>query len=157
MQQSDPTTSSRRTLFGTMITCSSLLLLVRQQPALAFEGGIGGLGKTKPETGVKLWNEESAQIQNNLGIVTVELNVSNRPVLTSFQSPWPLLATGVETRNIRTSDSAFLQVVQTNINPTTKAALSFCCQVYCRNPVNLVPMVAPLMLKSRTSALTTMW
>ena len=35
--------------------------------ANAFEGGIGGLGKTKPETGVELFSELSAPVQNAAG------------------------------------------------------------------------------------------
>jgi len=80
----------------------------------AFDGGVGGLGKTKPETGVKLFDETSAPIQNDRGIVSSEIKgTDGSPVLVSFQTPWPLLPTSgaLETRDIRSTESAFVQVV----------------------------------------------
>lgn len=86
--------------------------------ALAFEGGVGGLGKTKPLTGVTLFEEGSPPIQNSQGIVSAEIqSVSGRPILVRFQTPWPLLPTaaGLEARDLRSSESAFVQVI-----PATK-------------------------------------
>jgi hypothetical protein len=82
------------------------------QPVHAFEGGVGGLGKTKPDTGVVLW-EGSAPIQNQQGIVSAELNVDGNPVLVEFTTPWPLLSTsgGLEARDLQSSESAFIQVI----------------------------------------------
>lgn len=80
----------------------------------AFEGGVGGLGKTKPETGVELFDETSAPIQNEKGIVSSEIKGSDgSPILVSFQTPWPLLPTSgaLEARDIRSTESAFVQVV----------------------------------------------
>jgi hypothetical protein len=81
------------------------------RPCFGFEGGIGGLGKTKPQTGAILWDPESTPFQSDTGTVSAELNVANRAVLVSFQSPWPLTG-AVETRNIGTGESAFVQVVE---------------------------------------------
>lgn len=81
-------------------------------PVHAFEGGVGGLGKTKPDTGVVLW-EGSAPLQNQQGIVSAELNVDGNPVLVEFTTPWPLLPTtgGLEARDLQSSESAFIQVI----------------------------------------------
>lgn len=81
--------------------------------AQAFDGGVGGLGKTKPETGVTLW-EGSAPIQNQKGIVSAELvSFNGNPLLVEFQTPWPLLATtsGLEARDLQQPESAFVQVI----------------------------------------------
>lgn len=85
--------------------------------SLAFDGGVGGLGKTKPETGVVLWGE-SAPLQNQQGIVLAELNVGGDPVLVEFTTPWPLLPTtsGLEARNLQSSESAFVSVLPTNVS-----------------------------------------
>jgi hypothetical protein len=82
--------------------------------ALAFEGGIGGLGKTKPETGVQFWNPDlPAPVQNSPGVVAAELNINHQPVLVSFWAPWPILATtaGLEARDLQLPESAFVQVI----------------------------------------------
>ncbi|KAG7345137.1 hypothetical protein IV203_032668 [Nitzschia inconspicua] len=82
-------------------------------PANAFDGGVGGLGKTKPQTGVKFFGDGSGPIQNDKGIVTAEIqSISGKPILVSFQTPWPLLtSSGLEARDLRNSESAFIQVV----------------------------------------------
>ena len=79
----------------------------------AFEGGVGGLGKTKPETGVELFDETSAPIQNEKGIVSSEIKGKDgSPILVAFRTPWPLLPTSgaLEARDIRSTESAFVQV-----------------------------------------------
>lgn len=94
-----------QTMFGTIFTASS---------AAAFEGGVGGLGKTKPSTGVLLFEESSTPIQNEKGIVSSEIkSISGKPILVEFQTPWPLLPTtsGLEARDLRSSESAFVQIV----------------------------------------------
>jgi hypothetical protein len=88
-------------------------------PAHAFDGGIGGLGKTKPQTGVQFFGDTSGPIQNDKGIVTAEIqSISGKPILVSFQTPWPLLTSskGLEARDLRNSESAFLQVLSTPKN-----------------------------------------
>jgi hypothetical protein len=66
--------------------------LVGILPCNAFEGGVGGLGKTKPDTGVVFYGE-SAPLQNSKGIISTELNVEGNPILVEFTTPWPLLPT----------------------------------------------------------------
>ena len=92
--------------------------------ANAFEGGVGGLGKTKPETGVEFWDRDAI----TMGVVSepdhyvaAELKIQHRPVLVRFQSHWPILSTtaGFETRNIRDPESVFVQVV---VRSTTTTA-----------------------------------
>ncbi|KAI2497410.1 hypothetical protein MHU86_17068 [Fragilaria crotonensis] len=82
-------------------------------PGYAFEGGVGGLGKTKPDTGV-VFLEGSAPIQNKQGIVTAEiLSRKGNPILVEFTAPYPLLPTtnGLEARDLQQSESAFVQVI----------------------------------------------
>jgi hypothetical protein len=102
-------TPSRRATIQILSVWTAIFPLSR--PCLGFEGGIGGLGKTKPQTGAVLWDADSTPTsQSDDGTVSAELNVANRVVLVSFQSPWPLTGT-VETRNMGTGESAFVQVV----------------------------------------------
>lgn len=100
------------------VVVSFLTLLAKQclQPsqAMGFEGGIGGLGKTKPQTGVVLWDSESSPFQSTSGVVSAELNVANRAVLVSFRSPWPLTGP-LETRSVSSGESAFVQVVESTL------------------------------------------
>ncbi len=82
--------------------------------AMAFDGGVGGLGKTKPTTGVTLFEQDSTPIQNEKGIVSAEIkSTTGKPILVEFQTPWPLLPTtsGLEARDLRSSESAFVQLV----------------------------------------------
>ena len=84
-------------------------------PAFAFEGGVGGLGKTKPQTGVELWDSDSTPIQNAQGIISAEIaSTSGTPILVNFQTPWPIssVSSGLEGRDLRTSESAFVQVLR---------------------------------------------
>lgn len=105
-------------------TAAAALIVVttiNAKPSLAFEGGVGGLGKTKPETGV-VFLDGSEPLQNGAGIVSAELLLPNesgrsrserpRPVRVEFSAPWPLLSgsAGLEARDLQTSESAFLQV-----------------------------------------------
>jgi hypothetical protein len=103
-------TISRATFFQSL-----LVTAVSTNMAEAFVGGVGGLGKTKPITGVGFFEETSLPIQNAQGIVTAEIqSVSgNKPILVEFQTPWPLLPTtsGIEARGMRSTESAYIQVV----------------------------------------------
>lgn len=97
--------------------------------ANAFEGGIGGLGKTKPETGVVFLDSESSPaIQTSDGSVSAELLVNDgkQPVRVSFTAPWPLLPTtsGLEARDLRNPESAFVQVVSGSVLPPSTASAS---------------------------------
>eukprot|EP00978_Attheya_sp_CCMP212_P048912 scaffold593155_cov47-Attheya_sp.AAC.3 len=56
-------------------------------PANAFEGGVGGLGKTKPETGVVFRDTTVPTTQSSTGVVSQELispSSSKSLVLVSF-------------------------------------------------------------------------
>jgi hypothetical protein len=102
----------------TFAAAAAFLLLhdvvVHPNPAMAFEGGVGGLGKTKPVTGVVL-RDGSVPIQNSDGIVSAELisGATGNPMYVQFQTPWPLLATtsGLEARDLLNAESAFVQVI----------------------------------------------
>eukprot|EP00536_Pseudo-nitzschia_multiseries_P017603 jgi/Psemu1/299511/fgenesh1_pm.1658_\ len=104
-----------RDVFLRTLRLASLATIAAQSVAgaRAFDGGVGGLGKTKPETGVELFDETSAPIQNEKGIVSSEIKGKDgSPILVSFQTPWPLLPTSgaLEARDIRSTESAFVQV-----------------------------------------------
>ena len=94
--------------------------------AVAFEGGIGGLGKTKPETGVTFLSPPTQEEKS--GLVTAELLVGDTPLLVRWESPkWPLLATatGLEVRDLQHSESAFLQVIPVSkMVPLNKAVVT---------------------------------
>ena len=86
------------------------------RPAHAFDGGVGGLGKTRPDTGIVYVDPDAVVEQTAAGVISAELLVGNAgdAALVSFQSPWPLLGTakaGLEARDLITSDAAFCQVV----------------------------------------------
>lgn len=105
------TTPSRRQFLSTAATVP---LIVLPSATLAFEGGVGGLGKTKPQTGVVL-REGSAPIQNKQGIISGEiLTVKSNPILVEFQTPYPLLTSsaGLEARDLQQPESAFVQVIE---------------------------------------------
>lgn len=115
-----PSRMTRSAFLATILTTSASL------PANAFRGGsgAGGLGKTKPETGVVFLNEESAPTQQPNGDVSAELFVDNgkTPVLVSHNSPWPLLETtgGIQTRNLQEPESAFVQVADSTSGSYSK-------------------------------------
>jgi hypothetical protein len=100
---------------GTFLqTVQVLTMAVSTNEAFAFEGGVGGLGKTKPVTGVEFFEEFSTPVQNTQGYVSAEIKSANgKPILVEFQTPWPLLPTtsGLEARDLISSESAFVQVV----------------------------------------------
>jgi hypothetical protein len=109
------TTVSRSTFLQQSVSLLVITLVFQPKTtSYAFEGGVGGLGKTKPETGVTL-REGFVPLQNSQGIVSGEIvsPVNGRPILIQFQSPWPLLPTtsGLEARDLREPESAFVQVV----------------------------------------------
>lgn len=101
---------------GVATTTGSILVTIaattKTPVAQAFEGGVGGLGKTKPDTGVDFL---SPPTQTDKGFVAAELLVAQSACRVTLQSPWPLLSTtdGLEVRNVPEPESAFLQIVQT--------------------------------------------
>jgi len=86
--------------------------------AKAFEGGVGGLGKTRPQTGVVFRDPEAAAQtkQSKSGDVNYELVAPDgSPVFLSFSAPWPLSksAAGIEARDITGGyESSFVQVAE---------------------------------------------
>jgi hypothetical protein len=78
-----------------------------------------GLGKTKPNTGVVFANPEN-NIDNTSSISTPgDYNAEllspdgTTPAFLSFYAPWPMLrgSSGIESRDLANSESAFVQVV----------------------------------------------
>ena len=111
-----------RRLFLSTIASSALVVVSADttttslsSAAQAFDGGVGGLGKTRPETGVVRVDPDAPLEQTAAGVVSTEIYVGSQSdvALVSFQSPWPLLGTsrGLETRDLATSDAAFVSVV----------------------------------------------
>ena len=113
----------RRALFRTTATWTAAAAAAAVSTAVPanalFDGGIGGLGKTRPETGVIYVNpDDGAATQTSAGLVSAELVVEpsrGTTALVSFTAPWPLLSTstGLEVRDLATSDAAFCQITDT--------------------------------------------
>jgi len=96
---------------------SSLVFLV-PNVANGFDGGVGGLGKTRPQTGVVFRDPEAAAetTQSSSGDVNYELIAPDgTPVFLSFSAPYPLLksAAGIEARDVAGGfESSYVQVVE---------------------------------------------
>jgi len=109
------TSSSRAEFVSSLVAASSLLVPIGSN---TFDGGVGGLGKTRPQTGVVFRDEEAAAstTQSSSGDVTYELLAPDgSPAVVSFNAPWPLLltASGIESRDISGGfESAFVQVAE---------------------------------------------
>lgn len=81
----------------------------------AFEGGVGGLGKTKPQTGVVFANPDLEDITTLTipGDYNAELLAPDgeTPVFLSFYAQWPMLkSAGIESRDLANAESSFVQV-----------------------------------------------
>lgn len=85
----DRRTMLRRLLYGIqgISTISLINYKNNDEVVYAFEGGVGGLGKTKPNMGVTYWNDDIKPFYNNNQIVSAELKIQDKPVLVSFYSP----------------------------------------------------------------------
>mmetsp|Transcript_20676 Transcript_20676/g.32355 ORF Transcript_20676/g.32355 Transcript_20676/m.32355 type:complete len:265 (-) Transcript_20676:1246-2040(-) len=120
------TTSSRAEFFSSLVAASSLLVPVGSS---AFDGGVGGLGKTRPQAGVVFRDEEAAAstTQSSSGGVAYELLAPDgSPAVVSFNAPWPLLQTaaGIESRDVRGGfESAFVQVTELQKGSEIKPSL----------------------------------
>jgi hypothetical protein len=107
-----------------MVTTTAAVTSTSSISCNAFEGGVGGLGKTKPVTGVELFDDTMMPTQNEKnGEISVEIKGYSSdgrsiPILVSFQSPWPLLSSSgsLESRDIRSTESVFVQVINTSSN-----------------------------------------
>lgn len=117
-----------------ILASGGLVTMGRKSPtAFAFDGGVGGLGKTRPETGVVFRNADltmDSNSNNNNGMlsaggdITTELVTSNgTPVILSFSAPWPMSrsAAGIESRDLANPEAAYVQVSPL---PTTKNTAS---------------------------------
>ena len=86
--------------------------------ATAFEGGVGGLGKTRPQTGVVFCDPAAAAltIQTAAGDVNYELIAPDgTTVFLSFYAPWPISksVSGIEARdNSGGYESSFVLVAE---------------------------------------------
>ena len=127
-------TASRRSFLNqacSVIACGGggiAALISSPLPTDAFDGGVGGLGKTKPDTGVELFDESATPIQNSAGVISAEIkSTTGKPILAEFQAPWPLLPSGAfEARDLQGTDgSAFLQVIPIQNNEDWKNPKKF--------------------------------
>jgi len=98
---------------------SSLLIQIFLQTKVtcnAFDGGVGGLGKSKPDTGVVFANSDLPLTTTGGGgtAITTELLSPDRKTtaLVSFYAPWPLLRStnGIESRDLSNPEATFLRV-----------------------------------------------
>ena len=111
----------RRTFLAkaTGAAVAATTLAGRPTIASAFDGGVGGLGKTKPETGIRFRNADlSTDASSATGLASDLTNELLAPdgsaVIVSFDAPWPVLksSTGVESRDLQNPEAAFLQVAE---------------------------------------------
>lgn len=88
-------------------------------PSNAFEGGVGGLGKTKPNTGVQFANPDLIpDVATKLSTTSIPgdynaelLAPDGTPVFLSFYAAWPMLKSqGIESRDLANAEAAFVQV-----------------------------------------------
>jgi len=93
-----------------------LTLTSADQKAVAFEGGVGGLGKNKPLTGVVFANPETVYLASSIstpGDYNAELLAPDgiTPAFLSFYAPWPMMkSSGIDSRDLANPESAFVQV-----------------------------------------------
>ena len=90
----------------------------------AFEGGVGGLGKTKPETGVVFANPDVnvPESTSSTGEYNAELlSPDGTPAFLSFYAPWPLMrSSGIESRDLANPEASFVQVAPLPSSSTSK-------------------------------------
>jgi len=120
-RQNDTTNDTTRSEFISEClrrSLSALTLIGILPKANAFDGGVGGLGKKKPETGVVFRDPDAASSTSSLTSddVTNELLAPDgTPAFVTFSSPWPQLqsAAGIEARDVSGGyESAFVQVAE---------------------------------------------
>lgn len=106
---------SRKKINNLLVSSVAVTLssLVSSKPSNGFEGGVGGLGKTKPQTNVIFANPD--MIETNIitpGDYNAELIAPDgRPIFLSFFAPWPMLKSqGIESRDLANPESSFVQV-----------------------------------------------
>lgn len=114
------TATNRKQFIQNILQSSAATIAVSQisftTRAAAFDGGVGGLGKTKPSTGVVFANPENVDSASSIstpGDYNAELLSpdGSTPAFLSFYAPWPMLkSTGIESRDLANAESAFVQV-----------------------------------------------
>ena len=105
-----------------MAVCAAAAPVGVDGPASVFEGGVGGLGKTRPETGIVFRDPEAAAASSGSDSMagfgggsqaTNELLAPDgTPALVTFYAPWPMLRSSlsVESRDLANPESAFILV-----------------------------------------------
>lgn len=90
---------------------ATFVTVTRPSLAHAFDGGVGGLGKTKPETGIRFRN---ADLSADASASSASDLTNELLTIVSFDAPWPVLksSTGVESRDLQNPEAAFLQVAE---------------------------------------------
>lgn len=105
-----------------LISVLLLLPFLNSPTSSAFDGGVGGLGKSKPDTGVIFANADLPLTFSGGNDISTELFSPDRKTvaLLSFYAPWPLLrsTTGIESRDLANPEAAFVLV-----SPTTHAGI----------------------------------
>lgn len=96
---------------------ATFVTVTRPSLAHAFDGGVGGLGKTKPETGIRFRNADlsaDASASSASDLTNELVAPDGTAAIVSFNAPWPVLksSTGVESRDLQNPEAAFLQVAE---------------------------------------------
>jgi len=110
---SNPSLLQRSEFLSSVKTAIGIASLTTIPAANAFDGGVGGLGKTKPQTGVVFRDDASFSPDvGSDGMIFSEILAPDKtPVIASFRAPWPILKTsGIESRDLANPESAFVQV-----------------------------------------------
>ena len=102
----------RRAVAGALGVAPVAARAASYQTQFVFEGGAGGLGKSKPNTGVAVaetFNDDASPKKlAPPGLATARLvAASGLPVDVSFDSPWPTSA-GLVSRDYTTGDGAYV-------------------------------------------------
>jgi len=124
--------SRRRDIVGLIVTSIVSKTLVTSFPVNAFDGGVGGLGKVKPKTGVVFRDSDtSPRLVTAAGgsdeILAYELVGPDGTIaLVNFEAPWPLLQSPgqIEARDLQQPESAFVQVADLPKGATSAESLA---------------------------------
>lgn len=109
---------SRRNINNLIKSTFLISPLIFARKTNAFEGGVGGLGKTKPNTGVRFANPDLAPDISSVSIpgsYNAELVAPDGTrTFMSFYAQWPMLKSqGIESRDLANAEASFVQVAQT--------------------------------------------
>lgn len=104
-----------RSNFNKIISSSLFVPFTTLRPPKvnAFDGGVGGLGKTKPQTNVIFANPDMLEADiTTPGDYNAELIAPDGTLIfLSFYAPWPMLKSqGIESRDLANGESSFVQV-----------------------------------------------